>query len=188
MALLTQKIISLISDTDGEEESTRSHRKDDYITISSDDENNHRLQFANEHYGRCDRSGGDDSDSDGQDRITHTEQMRYKARLQPNQPRPLTLDEALAQLMVLFPDIEYQYMVEIYREYVREQKFTGTEGVIELEGVVALIVQKGSYPTEGARRRALKRKREEEEKDPDNLRQWTRDERASPTDEYRQVA
>jgi hypothetical protein len=142
--------------------------------------------LANNRRATSDSSDDETGNICGAEHSGHIPQDQHAVLPVANQQASLTLDESLVQLMVLFPDIEYQYLVDLYKDYVRAQQLLGDHVFVRLEGIIEVVVQKKKYPTEGARRRALKRKREEEEKDPHNFRQWTSDGRQSPTPEYLQ--
>jgi len=63
-----------------------------------------------------------------------------------NQNSPLgppALDEAHVPLLVLFPDIDYKFFVGTYQAYVVNQGISAPQGAVELNGIVALILEKG---------------------------------------------
>jgi hypothetical protein len=156
-------------------------------TISSNNEDERPLLPSTPGNGRdenCDSPGNKADGNRVSEDIVHAQHLQHALLPAVNKIAPLTLNEALVQLMDVFPDIEYQYALDMFRSYVRDQQLPESGGVVTLEGIIELIAQKETYPTEGARRRALKRKREEEEKDPHNFRQWASDVRKEPTPEY----
>jgi hypothetical protein len=183
----TNEMINLLSDPEDDDSIVLpSHRWNEVIAIS-DDENDHpppESSSIKHRHAIFDPANNETNKDRNIEDGVHTQQTCTTPAPALNQPAPLTVSEALVQLMVLFPDIEYQYAVDVFRNYVRAQQLPGNQGVVDLEAIIELIAQKESYPAEGARRRALKRKREEEEKDPHNFRQWTRDDRELPTPEY----
>ena len=87
-----------------------------------------------------------------------------------------TADDCLQRVLQLFPDIEHEYVYNLYNDFDREGDYEILPGVARLDNIIEQLVTSVSYPKQESGKQAVKRKRQEslDENDP---KKWERQDR-----------